>query len=69
VLDYCSKILPGYMVPRTIYLCDEMPLNANGKVDRPRLVHMLDSESKNEGVTEAWCRQPAHFQRLSFTNS
>jgi amino acid adenylation domain-containing protein len=69
VLDYCSKILPGYMVPKTIYLCDEMPLNANGKVDRPRLVRMLNSESRNEGVTEAWCWQPAHCQRLSFTNS
>ena len=63
VLDYCSKILPSYMVPRKIYLCDEMPLNANGKIDRPRLVSMLNSESRNEGVTEALCRH------LSFTNS
>ncbi|MGA8480647.1 MAG: AMP-binding protein [Chthoniobacterales bacterium] len=69
VLDYCSKILPGYMVPRTIYLCDEMPLNANGKIDRPRLVGMLNSESRNEGVTEAWRRQPAHCQHLSFSNT
>jgi amino acid adenylation domain-containing protein len=69
VLDYCSKILPGYMVPRTIYLCDEMPLNANGKIDRPRLVGILDSESRNEGVIEAWRRQPAHCQHLSFTNT
>jgi D-alanine--poly(phosphoribitol) ligase subunit 1 len=68
VLDYCSKILPGYMVPKTIYLCDEMPLNANGKVDRPRLVRMLNSESRNEDVTEAWRRQPAYCQHLSFTN-
>ena len=69
VLDYCSKFLPGYMVPRTIYLCDEMPLNANGKIDRPRLVSMLNRESRNEGVTEAWRRQPAYCQHLSFTNS
>jgi amino acid adenylation domain-containing protein len=69
VLDYCSKILPSYMVPRTIYLCDEMPLNANGKIDRPRLVGMLNSESGNEGTTEASCRQAAHCQHLSFTNS
>jgi amino acid adenylation domain-containing protein len=40
-LNYCSKILPSYMVPRKIYLCDEMPLNANGKIDRHRLVSML----------------------------
>jgi amino acid adenylation domain-containing protein len=69
VLDYCSKFLPGYMVPRKIYLCDEMPLNANGKIDRPRLVGMLNSESRDKGVTEACCQQPTHCQRLSFTNS
>jgi amino acid adenylation domain-containing protein len=69
VLDYCSKILPSYMVPKKIYLCDEMPLNANGKVDRPMLVRILDSESRNEGLTETWRRQPAHCQHLSFTNT
>jgi amino acid adenylation domain-containing protein len=69
VLDYCSKILPSYMVPRTIYLCDEMPLNANGKIDRPRLVYMLSQESRNAGVAEASRRQPAHCQHLNFTNS
>jgi acyl-CoA synthetase (AMP-forming)/AMP-acid ligase II len=44
VSAYCSKVLPGYMVPRKIYLCDEMPLNANGKSDRSRLVSILKSE-------------------------
>jgi amino acid adenylation domain-containing protein len=43
-LEYCSNILPGYMVPRKIYLCDEMPLNANGKLDRSKLVSLLKSE-------------------------
>jgi amino acid adenylation domain-containing protein len=52
VLAYCSKVLPGYMVPRKIYLCDEMPLNANGKIDRRRLVSMLESEG-NEVLTGA----------------
>jgi len=46
VLAYCSKVLPGYMVPRKVYLCDEMPLNTNGKIDRSRLVSMLKSEGK-----------------------
>jgi amino acid adenylation domain-containing protein len=40
-LDYCSKILPSYMVPKRIYLCDEIPLNANGKIDRHRLESIL----------------------------
>jgi amino acid adenylation domain-containing protein len=47
VLDYCSKILPSYMVPRKIYPCDEMPLNANGKIDRNRLLSMLTGVGKN----------------------
>jgi amino acid adenylation domain-containing protein len=46
VLDYCSNFLPSYMVPRKIYLCDEMPLNANGKIDRHRLVSMLEGVEK-----------------------
>lgn len=29
-----SKYLPGYMVPRYLYLIDEIPLSSNGKVDR-----------------------------------
>jgi acyl-CoA synthetase (AMP-forming)/AMP-acid ligase II len=52
VLAYCSKVLPGYMVPRKIYLCDEMPLNTNGKIDRSKLVSMLKSEEKKT-VAEA----------------
>jgi amino acid adenylation domain-containing protein len=46
VSAYCSKVLPGFMVPRKIYLCDEMPLNANGKIDRHRLVSMLEGVEK-----------------------
>jgi acyl-CoA synthetase (AMP-forming)/AMP-acid ligase II len=68
-LDHCSKILPGYMVPRKIYLCDEMPLNANGKIDRARLVCQLNHEGINENATEASRHQPAHCQHLSFTSS
>jgi amino acid adenylation domain-containing protein len=45
-LQDCSKILPSYMVPRKIYLCDEMPLNVNGKIDRHRLVSMLTGVEK-----------------------
>ena len=46
VLADCSNVLPGYMVPSKIYLCDELPLNANGKIDRPKLVSMLKSQEQ-----------------------
>jgi acyl-CoA synthetase (AMP-forming)/AMP-acid ligase II len=47
VLDHCGRVLPGYMVPRKLYFCDEFPLNANGKIDRARLVCILTG-GKNE---------------------
>ncbi|MFG1709966.1 amino acid adenylation domain-containing protein [Nonomuraea sp. M3C6] len=29
-----AEVLPGYMVPRSVTLLDELPLNPNGKIDR-----------------------------------
>jgi amino acid adenylation domain-containing protein len=46
VLADCSKVLPGYMVPRKIYLCDQMPFNANGKIDRTKLISILENDGK-----------------------
>jgi acyl-coenzyme A synthetase/AMP-(fatty) acid ligase len=36
-----AAVLPDYMVPRRILRVDEMPLNANGKIDRKALMAML----------------------------
>ncbi len=36
-----SQSLPGYTVPAQIRVLDQMPLNANGKIDRPALSDIL----------------------------
>jgi non-ribosomal peptide synthetase component F len=35
--------LPTYMLPRSIHVLDQMPLNSNGKVDRGALRHWLNT--------------------------
>ena len=42
ILNRCRETLPGYMVPRSIYRVEEMPLNGNGKIDRKKLVKLLE---------------------------
>lgn len=41
----CFQSLPDYMVPRKIYFLKELPLNANGKVDRRKLAAGLEKET------------------------
>ncbi len=44
-----ARSLPDYMVPRWAWRLDDLPLNANGKVDRPALVEMATAEvSRND---------------------
>jgi len=37
--------LPRHMIPRRLHMLEELPLNANGKVDRRALVATLDGDS------------------------
>lgn len=41
VQEYLSKLLPEYMIPEKVVQLEEMPLNANGKIDRTRIKEML----------------------------
>jgi amino acid adenylation domain-containing protein len=43
VLACCRKVLPEYMIPRRIHLLGEFPLNSNGKIDRHRLISLLEA--------------------------
>jgi long-chain acyl-CoA synthetase len=40
VLAVCRRHLPKYMVPRSVLIVDALPLNANGKIAKPRLREM-----------------------------
>jgi amino acid adenylation domain-containing protein len=44
IISYCSGQLPEYMVPKKIYLLQELPLNVNGKIDRQKLVQILEGK-------------------------
>jgi amino acid adenylation domain-containing protein len=50
VLAAARRTLPDYMVPRAVRVMDKMPYNANGKIDRKKLVEMLDAAHVSEGT-------------------
>lgn len=41
VINKISKLIPQYMLPRKIITLREMPMNANGKIDRVKLKELL----------------------------
>jgi amino acid adenylation domain-containing protein len=41
IIAHLGRRLPDYMVPQRVVLVDEMPLNANGKIDRRQLAASL----------------------------
>jgi amino acid adenylation domain-containing protein len=51
--EYLQNNLPSFMAPATITLLDEMPLTANGKIDRNALATMDRGGEQNETETAA----------------
>ncbi|RCX16304.1 amino acid adenylation domain-containing protein [Anaerobacterium chartisolvens] len=39
--EYCSEKLPYYMIPEAFVVLDEMPRNANGKIDSKKLLYSM----------------------------
>lgn len=48
LLDHLKTIVPDYMIPSKLYIIDEMPLSANRKIDRKRLIDFSDSFEKTD---------------------
>lgn len=44
LLRVCREHLPDYMVPKRVYWIEALPLNVHGKVDRRKLVHLLEED-------------------------
>jgi len=45
ILQYCRQRLPWYMVPEKVIFVKDFPLNPNGKVDRQKLVNLIDEKN------------------------
>lgn len=46
ILHHCSRTIPHYMIPAAVLFYVDLPRNANGKIDRKKLVKDLLEDSK-----------------------
>lgn len=52
LLMYAREKLPAYMVPSAIHVINALPLTANGKLDRNRLMQLSELLPESSSVTE-----------------
>ena len=80
VQDFLRKHLPEYMVPREFVVMEQLPLNANGKVDRKKLAELkpgamkaesavVDPRNELEEQLAAIWKETLHCERLSVHDS
>jgi acyl-coenzyme A synthetase/AMP-(fatty) acid ligase len=48
LIDRCRGVLPGYMVPRRIFVTEELPVSSSGKIDRRALCDRLGELLRDE---------------------
>ena len=48
IIAACERRLPKYMVPSRVHRLKEVPLNANGKIDRGKIAELLRASDRRE---------------------
>ncbi|KDN37673.1 acetyl-CoA synthetase-like protein [Tilletiaria anomala UBC 951] len=71
VLEHCRRTLPRYMVPRDLYLVQDMPVTASGKVDRRGLARStrLDLSSPPRDADKSVSEANTHAAQRGITRS
>lgn len=45
IVDFCKLLLPSYMVPQTITIMHDFPRTGTGKVDRNKLIELIETQT------------------------
>ncbi len=51
IIRFCSAHLESFCVPKTVTFVEEMPKNANGKIDKKQMIASLSIEVRHEPIT------------------
>lgn len=49
MLDYITKCVPEYMIPKFVFIMDSIPMTANGKIDRKELLKYVTNLKESKG--------------------